>query len=137
MKRLTPTPTPSISNLSFRSNTSRNSHYEENQFAASKEDCHARAERTVDDWSECLKMMLKYSDPMDEFNKTIKRTVQADTHAKNTKQALEKTCQALDQLLERKQEILATTKTLEEIQELLDLNQVVNKHWIKNNNNNR
>ncbi|KAG2222328.1 hypothetical protein INT45_001591, partial [Circinella minor] len=123
MKRLTPTPSPSVSNLSFRSNASRNSNYEENQFAASKEECHARAELTIDYWSECLKMMLKYTDPTDEFNKTIKRTVQADSHVKNTKQALEKTSNALDQLLERKQDMLATTKTFEEIQELLDLTQ--------------
>ncbi|KAI8147307.1 hypothetical protein BJV82DRAFT_664553 [Fennellomyces sp. T-0311] len=125
MKRLTPTPTPSVSNLSFRSNASRGSNYEENQFAASKEECHARAERTVDEWSECLKMMLKYSDPSDEFNKTIKRFVQSDVHAKNTRQALERTSKALDQLLEKKQDILATTTTLEEIQETLDFSTMV------------
>ena len=45
--------------------------------------------------------MLKYTDLTDEFNRTIKRTVQADSHVKNTKQALEKTSSALDQLLER------------------------------------
>ncbi|KAI9488330.1 hypothetical protein BDB00DRAFT_57522 [Zychaea mexicana] len=131
MKRLTPTPTPSVSNLSFRSNTSRNSNYEENRFAASKEECHARAERTVDEWSECLKMMLRYSDPSDEFNKTIKRFVQTDSHAKNTRQALEKTSKALDQLLEKKQDILATTKIFEEIQDLLELKQVVRENWAK------
>lgn len=31
-------------------------------------------------------MMLKYSDPRDDFQKTLKRFTQVDGHAKNTKQ---------------------------------------------------
>ncbi|KAI9491287.1 hypothetical protein BDB00DRAFT_740485, partial [Zychaea mexicana] len=94
-------------------------------FAASKEECHARAERTVDEWSECLKVLLVQSFFQKTGIPTLKRFVQADSHAKNTRQALEKTSKALDQLLEKKHDILATTKTFEEIQDLLELKQVV------------
>ncbi|CDH53038.1 predicted protein [Lichtheimia corymbifera JMRC:FSU:9682] len=111
-----PVPSPSSSSLSFKS--------------IERDECHSRADKTMDEWSDCLKMMLKYSDPRDDFQKTLKRFTQVDGHAKNTKQALEKANQALDQLLEKRQGILGSIKTLQETQRKLELQHPIIKTTI-------
>ncbi|KAI9028986.1 hypothetical protein CLU79DRAFT_696713 [Phycomyces nitens] len=86
---------------------------------ASKEKCHLKTEKTLEAWGDCIKMMLKYSTTHDEMQKTAKAFVQADTHAKNTRQSLNKASKTLEMLLDKKRAILAATSTLEEIQQCL------------------
>ncbi|KAL0088321.1 hypothetical protein J3Q64DRAFT_1695876 [Phycomyces blakesleeanus] len=120
--RLTPIPTPSSSNRSYRSNRSHvmsPSMVSDDSLFASKEKCHIKAEKTLEAWGDCIKMMLKYSNTHDEMQKTARAFVQADTHAKNTRQSLNKASKTLELLLDKKREILATTGTLKDIGQCL------------------
>ncbi|KAF7730203.1 hypothetical protein EC973_002811 [Apophysomyces ossiformis] len=47
-------------------------------------------------------------------------------------QALHRTSDLLDQLLDKKLSILATMKTLSDIQSSLDIDQLAKQHWLTN-----
>ncbi|ORY98101.1 hypothetical protein BCR43DRAFT_490874 [Syncephalastrum racemosum] len=115
---LSPSPSPSASNLSFQSFKSN-----EEYLFGSRDDPHNQAEKTIDDWADCLKSIVK-SDAHEEFQKTCKLFVQADAHAKNTHQALDKTSKAMHALLSKQEFIRDTMTDLEKMQHALDMDQV-------------
>jgi hypothetical protein len=53
--RLLPTPTPSHSNRSFKSNSSMN----DDNFLTAKEECHSKTESAIEEWGDSLKVKKK------------------------------------------------------------------------------
>lgn len=78
--------------------SSRSSSIYEENFFASKEDCHLRSEKVYDEWEQVINSMLKIEGADQQ---TAKMFTQADSVSKNTKSALQKTSEALDQLLDK------------------------------------
>jgi hypothetical protein len=75
----------------------------QNDFFASKQDCHFKTEKVYDDWDLCLKSLMssKNLDVHEETQKTAKLFVQVDSLSKNTKSSLQKTGETLDKLLDK------------------------------------
>ncbi|KAI9485633.1 MAG: hypothetical protein EXX96DRAFT_471844 [Benjaminiella poitrasii] len=97
------------------------------QLSASKDECHLNTEKAFDDWEQTLKAISFQNH--EETQKIAKMFTQVDTLSKNIKNSIERTNQALDQLLDKKLSILASVKDLNDIQSLLDLNTIVKNHW--------
>jgi uncharacterized protein YktB (UPF0637 family) len=72
-------------------------------FFASKQDCHSKAEKVFDDWETCLRTLMvnKSCDVHEETLKTAKLFAQVDSLSKNTQHSLERTGKVLDQLLDK------------------------------------
>lgn len=85
------------------SSSSRTSsiHEDQQQFFASKEECHLRTNKTFDDWEYVIKALSKTSQVHDDTLKTAKLFTQVDSLSKNTKNSIEKTSKTLDQLLDK------------------------------------
>ncbi|OAD06922.1 hypothetical protein MUCCIDRAFT_107519 [Mucor lusitanicus CBS 277.49] len=81
-------------------------HEDQQQFFASKEECHLKTSKTLDDW---------------EY---------VDSLSKNTRNSIEKTSKTLDRLLDKKLSILAAVKDFNDIQSSLDVGAIARKHWI-------
>ncbi|KAI7864687.1 hypothetical protein BDF14DRAFT_1155995 [Spinellus fusiger] len=92
----------------------------ENGLWASKEACHSRAEKTVEQWGDCLKWMLKYTDTHEEVQRTAKAFVQADFHCKTTLQALERANKTMTLVMEKQKGVHAVLTALEQVEEILD-----------------
>jgi predicted ABC-type exoprotein transport system permease subunit len=85
------------------SSSSRTSsiHEDQQQFFASKEECHLKSIKTFDDWEYVIKSLSKTSLVHDDTLKTAKLFTQVDSLSKNTKNSIEKTSKTLDQLLDK------------------------------------
>ncbi|KAI8376383.1 uncharacterized protein BYT42DRAFT_615136 [Radiomyces spectabilis] len=125
-RRQTPTPTPSHSTYSFQSALH---HTTDDSFLNSKEECRSKAEKTLNDWTEALKFITRYTDSHDDVRKAARSFVQVDNYAANTQLALKKTGKLLDALIDRKFGMLATTKTLNEIHSLLETEPMTRTYW--------
>ncbi|KAL9548210.1 hypothetical protein MBANPS3_005791 [Mucor bainieri] len=105
-------------------------HEDQQQFFASKEECHLKTSKTLDDWESVIKALSKTSQVHDDTLKTAKLFTQVDSLSKNTKNSIEKTSKTLDRLLDKKLSILAAVKDFNDIQSSLDVTTVARKHWI-------
>ncbi|KAF1797957.1 hypothetical protein V8B55DRAFT_1452174 [Mucor lusitanicus] len=105
-------------------------HEDQQQFFASKEECHLKTSKTLDDWEYVIKALSKTSQIHDDTLKTAKLFTQVDSLSKNTRNSIEKTSKTLDRLLDKKLSILAAVKDFNDIQSSLDVGAIARKHWI-------
>ncbi|GAN01628.1 hypothetical protein MAM1_0010d01062 [Mucor ambiguus] len=105
-------------------------HEDQQQFFASREECHLKTSKTLDDWECVIKALSKTSQVHDDTLKTAKLFTQVDSLSKNTKNSIEKTSKTLDRLLDKKLGILAAVKDFNDIQSSLDVTTFARKHWI-------
>ncbi|CEP14441.1 hypothetical protein [Parasitella parasitica] len=105
-------------------------HEDQQQFFASKEECHLKTNKAFDDWENVLKGLTKPAQIHDETLKSAKLFTQVDSLSNSTTLSMEKTSKLLDRLLDRKLGILAATKDFNDIQASLDVNPIARKHWI-------
>lgn len=76
---------------------------QQQDFFASKQDCHIKTEKVFEDWDQCLKSLIssKNLEVHEETQKSAKLFTQVDSMSRNTKLSLEKTENMLDKLLDK------------------------------------
>jgi hypothetical protein len=77
--------------------SSRSSSIYEENFFASKQDCHLKSEKVYDEWEQVIRAMIR----VEGTDQTAKMYTQIDSLSKNTKNALENTSKTLDLLLDK------------------------------------
>ncbi|KAI8993430.1 hypothetical protein BDB01DRAFT_847312 [Pilobolus umbonatus] len=82
----------------------------------SKEECHTKTEEAYDNWSDSLKTLLKITDSKEDTHKTAKMFVQADSLYRSTRTSMEKTKKVLEQLVDKRNDILSIMEIFKDIQ---------------------